>query len=161
MYDLTHILVWFSQISHNPCERIRAEADTSMPMTNSRKTSRIKQEMKQSSPESAGDCKEEPDFIETNCHWKDCTMEFPTQEDLVKVSFFAGNSDFNYRSNELICCFFCSISIATIFKQIRNHSCVVGKIVREKRSLLKLSTCWLFICVDIPEKNLTNAPYVF
>ncbi|XP_065207373.1 transcriptional activator cubitus interruptus isoform X2 [Planococcus citri] len=69
---------------HNPCERIRAEADTSMPMTNSRKTSRIKQEMKQSSPESAGDCKDEPDFIETNCHWKDCTMEFPTQEDLVK-----------------------------------------------------------------------------
>lgn len=74
-------------MSHDPCERIRAEADTSVPMTNSRKASRIKQEMKQNSPESAGECKEEPpDFIETNCHWKDCTMEFPTQEDLVKVS---------------------------------------------------------------------------
>lgn len=75
------------QMLHDPCERIRVEADTSVPMTHSRKTSsRVKQEMKQNSPESAGDGREEPpDFIETNCHWKDCTMEFPTQEDLVKV----------------------------------------------------------------------------
>ena len=28
----------------------------------------------------------EPDFYETKCHWKDCTSEFDTQEDLVKVS---------------------------------------------------------------------------
>lgn len=35
-----------------------------------------------------GDMKDEPgDFIETNCHWKDCTREFPTQDDLVKVLF--------------------------------------------------------------------------
>lgn len=34
-----------------------------------------------------GDLKDEPgDFIETNCHWKDCSTEFPTQDDLVKVS---------------------------------------------------------------------------
>ncbi|XP_064471107.1 zinc finger protein GLI3-like [Ornithodoros turicata] len=33
----------------------------------------------------SGDMKDEPgDFIETNCHWKDCTREFPTQDDLVK-----------------------------------------------------------------------------
>ncbi|KAK4873021.1 hypothetical protein RN001_015050 [Aquatica leii] len=31
------------------------------------------------------DLKDEPgDFIETNCHWKDCATEFPTQDDLVK-----------------------------------------------------------------------------
>jgi transcriptional activator cubitus interruptus len=27
----------------------------------------------------------EPDFIETNCHWENCSLEFPTQDDLVKV----------------------------------------------------------------------------
>ncbi|XP_026760247.2 transcriptional activator cubitus interruptus [Galleria mellonella] len=31
------------------------------------------------------DSKDEPgDFIETNCHWVDCKLEFPTQDDLVK-----------------------------------------------------------------------------
>ncbi|GBP00323.1 Transcriptional activator cubitus interruptus [Eumeta japonica] len=31
------------------------------------------------------DSKDEPgDFIETNCHWVDCRLEFPTQDDLVK-----------------------------------------------------------------------------
>ena len=70
---------------HDPCEKMRIEADTSMHHTHLRKPSRIKQEMKQNSPESAGDCKDEPDFIETNCHWKDCPHEFPKQDDLVKV----------------------------------------------------------------------------
>ncbi|XP_067015349.2 transcriptional activator cubitus interruptus [Anabrus simplex] len=29
--------------------------------------------------------RDEPgDFIETNCHWRDCGLEFPTQDDLVK-----------------------------------------------------------------------------
>ena len=32
-----------------------------------------------------GEGKEEPDFIETHCHWKDCDREYGTQEDLVKV----------------------------------------------------------------------------
>lgn len=33
----------------------------------------------------SADLKDEPgDFIETNCHWKDCSIEFPTQDDLVK-----------------------------------------------------------------------------
>ncbi|GLV32090.1 cubitus interruptus [Carabus blaptoides fortunei] len=32
-----------------------------------------------------GDLKDEPgDFIETNCHWRECGTEFPTQDDLVK-----------------------------------------------------------------------------
>lgn len=26
----------------------------------------------------------EPDFVETNCHWENCSLEFPTQDDLVK-----------------------------------------------------------------------------
>ena len=28
----------------------------------------------------------EPDFIETNCHWEGCSVEFGTQDELVKVS---------------------------------------------------------------------------
>lgn len=27
----------------------------------------------------------EPDFFETNCHWENCTQEFDTQDELVKV----------------------------------------------------------------------------
>lgn len=31
------------------------------------------------------DLKDEPgDFVETNCHWRDCGVEFVTQEELVK-----------------------------------------------------------------------------
>ena len=30
--------------------------------------------------------KDEPDFIETNCHWKNCAKEFQTQDELVRVS---------------------------------------------------------------------------
>jgi hypothetical protein len=34
------------------------------------------------------DLKDEPgDFIETNCHWKDCATEFQTQDELVKVYY--------------------------------------------------------------------------
>lgn len=33
------------------------------------------------------DLNEPADFIETNCHWKDCSTEFGTQEELVKVGF--------------------------------------------------------------------------
>lgn len=29
----------------------------------------------------------EPDFVETNCHWEDCSKEFDTQEELVKVNY--------------------------------------------------------------------------
>lgn len=35
-----------------------------------------------------GDLKDEPgDFIETNCHWRDCGTEFGTQDELVKVRY--------------------------------------------------------------------------
>jgi len=27
----------------------------------------------------------EPDFVETNCHWEECSKEFDTQDELVKV----------------------------------------------------------------------------
>ena len=30
--------------------------------------------------------KDEPDFIETHCHWTDCDREFHSQDQLVKVS---------------------------------------------------------------------------
>ncbi|KAK8762217.1 hypothetical protein V5799_026520 [Amblyomma americanum] len=50
---------------------------------------RVKKEMDGTSVDDdrdgSGDMKDEPgDFIETNCHWKECTREFPTQDDLVK-----------------------------------------------------------------------------
>ena len=36
------------------------------------------------------DMKDEPgDFIETNCHWKDCGLEFPTQ--VCRFFFFLFN----------------------------------------------------------------------
>ena len=28
----------------------------------------------------------EPDFYETNCHWRECNIEFDTQDELVRVS---------------------------------------------------------------------------
>ena len=33
-----------------------------------------------------GEGREEPDFIETHCHWRDCDRDYGTQDDLVKVS---------------------------------------------------------------------------
>lgn len=43
------------------------------------------EDSKQNSPESISDLKGEPDFIETNCHWKHCNLEFQTQAVLVQV----------------------------------------------------------------------------
>jgi len=31
------------------------------------------------------DVKDEPDFIETHCHWIGCDREFGTQDELVRV----------------------------------------------------------------------------
>lgn len=43
-------------------------------------------------PGDPSDLKDEPaDFIETHCHWRECGTEFPTQDDLVKVSDGATN----------------------------------------------------------------------
>jgi transcriptional activator cubitus interruptus len=62
---------------------------------------KVKREMASSSspsqlhggPGSAGSDKmdaagDEPgDFIETNCHWRECGLEFGTQDELVKVRY--------------------------------------------------------------------------
>uniref|UniRef100_A0A8D8LYK4 Transcriptional activator GLI3 n=2 Tax=Cacopsylla melanoneura TaxID=428564 RepID=A0A8D8LYK4_9HEMI len=69
--------------------KVKAEADTSsMGCGASWKPVKIKREVssnKQHSPESlAGDKYEPGDFIETNCHWKDCGQEFGAQDILVK-----------------------------------------------------------------------------
>jgi len=36
--------------------------------------------------------KEEPDFIETHCHWTGCDKDFESQEHLVKVTSIYLNS---------------------------------------------------------------------
>lgn len=63
-------------------DKVRAEADTSVACGAQRKPVKVKREVKHNSPESAAD--EPADFIETNCHWKQCGLEFPTQDHLVK-----------------------------------------------------------------------------
>ncbi|RZF46674.1 hypothetical protein LSTR_LSTR002537 [Laodelphax striatellus] len=98
----TELLSAKTEVLSEPCkkaDKVRAEADTSGGGgSSSRKASKVKRESKQSwqppvltqatdSPESAGggDLKDEPgDFVETNCHWKGCGVEFPTQDHLVK-----------------------------------------------------------------------------
>src|SRR6218665_140985 len=50
----------------------------------------LSEEMKRS-PESHHDSslipqEGEPDFYETHCHWKGCSLEFDTQDELVKVN---------------------------------------------------------------------------
>lgn len=71
------------------------------------RTARIKREPASSSspsqqhggPGSAGSDKlecggDEPgDFIETNCHWRDCGLEFGTQDELVKVLIYASRKN--------------------------------------------------------------------
>lgn len=76
-----------AQLLSQSCKKdwVRAEADTSAACGAQRKPAKVKRELKQHSPEAA-DLKDEPgDFIETNCHWKQCGLEFPTQDLLVKV----------------------------------------------------------------------------
>ncbi|XP_046682490.1 transcriptional activator cubitus interruptus isoform X2 [Homalodisca vitripennis] len=76
------------EVTSQSCKKpdwVRAEADTSAACGVQRKPAKVKRELKQNSPESAADLKDEPgDFIETNCHWKQCGLEFPTQDLLVK-----------------------------------------------------------------------------
>ena len=47
-----------------------------------------------------GEGKEEPDFIETHCHWKDCDREYGTQDDLVKVSPISST----YKTDKIVNC---------------------------------------------------------
>ncbi|VEN35734.1 unnamed protein product, partial [Callosobruchus maculatus] len=74
----------------------RKKSDTStitnLDVDSTSRKPRIKKEpsLNSCAPNSDGqndptDLKDEPgDFIETNCHWKDCSTEFGTQEELVK-----------------------------------------------------------------------------
>jgi len=74
---------------------ITAEADTSAAAGGpggggggaARRAARVKRESITVPEAKDADCGDEPaDFIETNCHWRDCGIEFGTQDDLVKVS---------------------------------------------------------------------------
>ena len=49
-----------------------------------------------------GEGKEEPDFIETHCHWKDCDREYGTQDELVKVRTMAQCLQSNIMSLSLL-----------------------------------------------------------
>ncbi|KAJ9580705.1 hypothetical protein L9F63_024115, partial [Diploptera punctata] len=88
-----------TELSGDACKKLESpvsssvvEADTSATggsVGNQRKA-RIKREpvtsnTTSSGPDSGDPLKDEPgDFIETNCHWRECGLEFPTQDDLVK-----------------------------------------------------------------------------
>jgi len=66
--------------------KIKHERSKSKSSSASKKTSqKIVEDSKQNSPESISDLKGEPDFIETNCHWKNCNLEYQTQAVLVQV----------------------------------------------------------------------------
>lgn len=64
----------------------KQERSKSKSVSSSKKPSqKPPEDSKQNSPESISDLKGEPDFIETNCHWKHCNLEFQTQAVLVQV----------------------------------------------------------------------------
>ncbi|XP_072376701.1 uncharacterized protein ci isoform X2 [Diabrotica undecimpunctata] len=95
MYSLGHHPL---HVSHNIKtdilnDRKKSETSTITQLDIDSTTSRRPKVKKEPSPNSCGqegqsdptDLKDEPgDFIETNCHWKDCSTEFGTQEELVK-----------------------------------------------------------------------------
>ncbi|KAG1651679.1 Transcriptional activator cubitus interruptus [Nymphon striatum] len=65
------------------------------PQIDQRKTTKVKKEplctissdskTNEGSNQPTDSMKDEPDFVETNCHWEDCSDEFTTQDELVKV----------------------------------------------------------------------------
>ncbi|XP_050540028.1 zinc finger protein GLI2 isoform X2 [Daktulosphaira vitifoliae] len=72
-----------SQMLANEMCKIKHERSKSK--SGSKKSSqKLSEDSKQNSPESICDLKGEPDFIETNCHWKHCNLEFQTQAVLVQ-----------------------------------------------------------------------------
>lgn len=42
-------------------------------------------EIKTEIKEESKDDTDEPDFVETNCHWGECTIQFDTQQQLVSL----------------------------------------------------------------------------
>lgn len=79
-------MVFFQSLS----ERRNSELNSPQIEVDNRKNSgRVKKEGLNNHPSDGsgeqGDLRDEPgDFIETNCHWKDCGTEFTTQDELVK-----------------------------------------------------------------------------
>ncbi|KAL1518353.1 hypothetical protein ABEB36_001988 [Hypothenemus hampei] len=72
----------------NLSDRRKSELSNANLDSESRKN-RVKKESLINNPSDGsgeqGDLRDEPgDFIETNCHWKDCGTEFSTQDELVK-----------------------------------------------------------------------------
>ncbi|PRD31134.1 UNVERIFIED_CONTAM: Transcriptional activator GLI3 [Trichonephila clavipes] len=68
-------------------------------------SAKIKKEMRKTflpdeEKEAGADIKDEPDFIETNCHWFDCSKEFLTQEELVK---HIGDDHIHSNRKQFIC----------------------------------------------------------
>ncbi|KAK5640140.1 hypothetical protein RI129_010951 [Pyrocoelia pectoralis] len=95
MYSLPHHPLHTSTGQNIPKTDIlseRKKSETTNLITLDSDTNRNKSRSKKDACISAcdvqgdqADLKDEPgDFIETNCHWKDCATEFPTQDDLVK-----------------------------------------------------------------------------
>ncbi|XP_023939008.1 transcriptional activator cubitus interruptus [Bicyclus anynana] len=96
------------------------EADSASTALNQRKSPQVlishRENMNSNKPLSAAaestvhdglDSKDEPgDFIETNCHWVDCKLEFPTQDDLVKHI----NTDHIHASKKAFVCRWVSCS---------------------------------------------------
>lgn len=66
----------------------RAEADSSLPTP--KKKSALRREHDQAekvtttTPDTETTKDEQGDFVETNCNWKNCGMEFTTQDELVR-----------------------------------------------------------------------------
>ena len=78
----------FTHYPHLPIkpEEIKREPVTSTMEGEDGKPARIKTEVPTSSTGDDGKDDGEDDFIEKNCHWKGCGIEFTSQDDLVKVS---------------------------------------------------------------------------
>lgn len=73
-------------MANDMCKNKHERTSKSKSCSSSKKASqKVPEDLKQNSPESISDLKGEPDFIETNCHWKHCNLEFQTQAVLVQV----------------------------------------------------------------------------
>lgn len=73
-------------MANDMCKTKHERTSKSKSGSSSKKASqKVAEDLKQNSPESISDLKGEPDFIETNCHWKHCNLEFQTQAVLVQV----------------------------------------------------------------------------
>lgn len=80
------MLSFDQMLANDMCKAAKHERSKSKSGSSSKKASqKLVEDSKQNSPESISELKGEPDFIETNCHWKHCNLEFQTQAVLVQV----------------------------------------------------------------------------